>query len=167
MIRKHMRKTEPFVFFSILLITMAGCTSSNNTSCGEGYDEMYGGYDYAFNSINIDAQNALQVEIEIVNGGGGWWLEESQANEADQDLWVSITVKFSDGTEEKIQFNKANWDNFGDGNAGSSWSRILTFISPNGYCDNGCEEVRFSAGYFDGAMYYDGTCNSSPWVDID
>jgi len=155
------------IVFSFLMVALSGCTSMNNNGCGEGYEEMYGGYDYAFDSTDINTQNALEVKMEIVNGGGGWWLEESPANEANQDLWVSITVKFSDGTEENIQFKDANWDNFGDGNSGSSWSQILTFTSPNGYCDNGCEEVRFSAGTYDSIMYYNETCDSSPWIDID
>ena len=162
-----MGKSIGFVFLSVLLITIAGCTSSNNINCGEGYEEMYGGYDYAFNSTSIDAQNSLQVKMEIVNGAGGWWLEESQTDEESQELWVSITVKFSDATEEKIEFQKANWNNYGDASSGSYWSEILTFNSPDGFCDDGCEEVRFSAGYQDGVIYYDGTCDSSPWIDID
>ena len=70
-----MGKTNLFVFVSIVSMTMAGCTSINNNGCGEGYEEMYGGYEYGFNSTSIDAQNSLQVKVEIVKGGGGWWLE--------------------------------------------------------------------------------------------
>ncbi|MGB1364762.1 MAG: hypothetical protein ACPH9F_07760 [Candidatus Poseidoniaceae archaeon] len=162
-----MGKQSSFVVFSILLITIAGCTSSNNVNCGEGYDEMYGGYDYGFNSTSVNAQNSLQVTMEIVNGGGGWWLEESETYQESQTLWVDITVKFADGTTEEIAFKQSNWNNFGDGNSGSSWSKHLTFISPDGFCDDGCEEVRFSAGFEYGTMYHDGTCESSPWVDID
>ena len=71
-----MGKANFFVFVSMLLMTMAGCTSSSIIGCGEGYEGMYGGYDYGFNSTSVDAQNSLQVRVEIVNGGGGWWLEE-------------------------------------------------------------------------------------------
>ena len=79
-----MGKTKSFVFFSILLITMAGCTSNSNIGCGEGYQEMYGGNDYGFNSTSVDAQNSLQVKVEIVSGGGGWWLEESETYQESQ-----------------------------------------------------------------------------------
>ena len=110
-----MRNPNAFVYFSILLISMAGCTSSNNTNCGEGYEEMYGGYEYGFNSTSVDAQNSLQVKVEIVKGGGGWWLEESETYQESQTLWVDITVKFADGTTEEIGFKRSNWNNFGDG----------------------------------------------------
>ena len=162
-----MGKTNAFVFLSVLLFTIAGCTSSNNINCGEGYEEMYGGHDYAFNSTSVDAQNSLQVKVEIVNGGGGWWLEESDTYQESQTLWVDITVKFADETTEEIGFKRSNWNNFGDGSSGSSWNQILTFNSPDGFCDNGCEEVQFSGSFEFGQMYYDETCESSPWVDID
>tara|TARA_B100000925_G_C21711207_1_gene346736 strand:- start:1 stop:489 length:489 start_codon:yes stop_codon:yes gene_type:complete len=162
-----MGKSNSFVFVSILLMTMAGCTSSNNIGCGEGYEEMYGGYEYGFNSTSVDAQNSLQVKVEIVKGSGGWWLEESETYQESQTLWVDITVKFSDGTTEEISFKRSDWNNIGDGGSGSSWNKILTFNSPDGFCDSGCEEVQFSGSFEYGIMYYDGTCYSSPWVDID
>jgi len=43
----------------------------------------------------------------------------------------------------------------------------LWYQSPDGFCDDGCEEVKFSAGFQDGSMYYNGTCDASPWVDVD
>ena len=161
-----MDKKDTFVFFSIIMVTMAGCTS-NNTNCGPGYEEMYGGNEYGLNSTIVDAQNSLTVKIEIVKGGGGWWLEESETYQESQNLWADITVKFADGTTEEVGFQRANWNNYGDGSAGSAWSKILTFISPDGFCDVGCEEVRFSGSFEYGIMYYDATCQSSPWIDID
>ena len=66
---------------------------------------MYGGYEYGFNSTSVDAQNSLQVKVEIVKGGGGWWLEESETYQESQTLWADITVKFSDGTTEEISLS--------------------------------------------------------------
>lgn len=161
-----MVKSNGFVILAITSFVLSGCTGiSGLTGCGEAYEEMYGGYDYVYGTMAVDSQNKLTVTLELVSGGGGW-LEESEVHEADQELWVGLDVKFSDGTVEDIGFQHSNWENYGDGNDGSSWFTTLTFTSPDGFCQGGCEEVRFSAGYQDGSIYYDGTCETSPWVEV-
>ena len=146
---------------------LSGCTGlSGLAGCGEGYEEMYGGYDYVYDTKVVDDQNNLTVILELLNGGGGW-LEESEVNEASQDLWVGLDVKFSDGTIENIAFQQSGWENYGDGHDGSYWATTLTMTSPENFCQGGCKEVRFSAGYQDGFIYYDGTCDNSPWIDVD
>ena len=162
-----MVKANGFAIVVFSTFVLSGCTGlSGLTECGEGYDEMYGGYDYVYSTIVVDDQNRLTATLELVNGGGGW-LEESEVHEANQDLWVGLDVKFSDGTVEEIAFRQADWENYGDGHDGSSWATTLTMVSPENFCQNGCEEVRFSAGYQDGFIYHDGTCDNSPWVDLD
>jgi hypothetical protein len=154
------------VFLLILMIPLSGCTSSLSSGmCGEGYEEMYGGYDYSYSSISIDSDNTLNVSVVLLNGGGGW-LEESEVKEVDAEIFVSLYVKKTDGTEQKVGFHSTTWTVHGDSEDGSYWSTLLNYESPVGFCDSGCEEVKFSAGYQDGAIYYDGTCDSSPWIDV-
>ena len=162
-----MVKTKVLAILVITTFTLSGCTGLTGiVGCGEAYEEMYGGYDYVYATKTVDSQDQLTVILELVSGGGGW-LEESEVHEANQDLWVGLDVKFSDGTVEEIAFRQADWENYGDGHDGSSWATTLTFTSPENFCQNGCEEVRFSAGSEDGFIYYDGTCDNSPWVDVD
>ena len=162
-----MVKTKVLAILVITTFTLSGCTGLTGlTGCGEAYEEMYGGYDYVYDTKTVDSQDQLTVILELVSGGGGW-LEESEVHEANQDLWVGLDVKFSDGTVEEIAFRQADWENYGDGHDGSSWATTLTFTSPENFCQNGCEEVRFSASGQDGSIYYDGTCENSPWVDVD
>ena len=161
------RRLQMVVAVVALVLPLSGCTGLTGMGgCGEGYEEMYGGYDYVYDTKVVDSQNNLTVILELVNGGGGW-LEESEVNEADQDLWVGLDVKFSDGTIENIAFKQTGWENYGDGHGGSYWSTTLTLTSPEDFCQGGCEEVRFSAGYQDGSIYHDGTCENSPWVSVD
>ena len=54
------------VFPLTLLILMSGCTSPQTSAlCGEGYDEMYGGYDYIFVATSIDTDNSLNITVQI------------------------------------------------------------------------------------------------------
>ena len=161
-----MVKSTCFAILVIAPFVLSGCTGITGiVGCGEAYEEMYGGYDYVYDTKTVDSQDQLTVTFELVSGGGGW-LEESEVHEANQDLWVGLDVKFSDGTVEEIAFRQADWENYGDGHDGSSWATTLTFTSPDGFCQGGCEEVRFSAGYQDGSIYYDGTCDNSPWIEV-
>ena len=154
------------VFLLILMIPLSGCTSSLSSGmCGEGYEEMYGGYDYDFSKIEIANDNSLNVTVYLLNGGGGW-IEDSDEFQEMQTIWVSLKVKLSDGTEIKIERQTQDWEVNGDSSDTSYWSTNLYFSSPAGFCDSGCEEVKFSAGYQDGVIYYDGTCESSPWIDV-
>jgi len=155
-----------YVIMLTILFAFSGCLSGNNIlGCGEGYEEMYGGYDYIYSTNNVDTDNSLNVTIELLNGGGGW-LEESQQYEEDQTHAVTLYVKMDDGSEQTIAYNSNSWDVNGDSNDGIYWSTNLYYQSPAGFCDNGCDQLKFSAGYQDGVIYYDETCDSSPWIDL-
>ena len=148
------------------LIPMAGCTSPFSSSlCGDGYDEMYGGYDYVFESSSIDADNSLNVTVRLLSGGGGW-LGESEQHEANKEIAAGLTIQLSDGTQQAVGFGSTTWEVNGDAYDGSYWSTRLYFQSPSGFCDGGCEEMKFSAGAQDVVYYFDNTCDSSPWVEI-
>jgi hypothetical protein len=146
------------------MIPLSGCTEIIG-GCGEGYDEMYGGYDYIYSNKNVDADNSLNVTIELLKAGGGW-LEDSEEFQEGQSVWVTLYVQMSDGSEQSVGFNSNDWEVNGDSANGSYWSTNLYYQSPTGFCGNGCEEVKFSAGVEGGVIYYDGTCDSSPWIDI-
>lgn len=155
-----------FAFMLTFLITLTGCTSPLSSSlCGEGYDQMYGGYDYVYESYSIDADNSLNVTVQLISGGGGW-LEESEQYEANKEIAVGLTIKFGDGSQQAVGFESTTWDVSGDDYDGSYWSNQLYFQSPSGFCDVGCEKMKFAGGQQDIVYYYDNTCDSSPWVEI-
>ena len=143
---------------------LAGCIG-NTLSCGKHYEETYGGYDYIFSSTTIDSDNSLNVTVELLNGGGGW-IEDSNEFEEGQTIWVSLKIKLSNGNEIEIKPNHQTWEVSGDSWNQSYWGTNLFFSSPSGFCNDGCEEVQFHAGDEFGAIYYDGTCDSSPWILI-
>ena len=149
-----------------LLITMAGCTSPQTSPiCGEGYDEMYGGYDYIYTSTLLDTDNSLNITVQILGRGGGW-LEDSEIHEENKEVYAGLTIKLGDGTEETVGRDSTTWVVNGDAYDGSYWSNELYFQSPSGFCDDGCEEMRFSSQEQDIVYYYNNTCDSSPWVEI-
>ena len=152
------------LFCVAVMIPLSGCTEIID-GCGEGYHEMYGGYDYTYSNKNVDSDESLNVTIELLKAGGGW-LEDSDEYQEGQSVWVTLYVKMNDGSEQSIGFNSNGWEVNGDSSNGSYWSTNLYYQSPTGFCDNGCEEVKFSAGVENGVIYYDGTCDSSPWIDI-
>ena len=147
-----------------MMIPLSGCTQSL-VGCGAGYDEMYGGYDYIYSSKDVASDNSLNVTIKLLKSGGGW-LEDSEQNEESQSIWVTLTIKMDDGSEAKVGYNSNTWEVNGDSWDEMFWSTNLYYQSPAGFCDNGCDQVTFSASVEGGAIYYDGTCNTSPWVDI-
>ena len=127
---------------------------------------MYGGYDYVYSNKDVASDNSINVTIGLLKSGGGW-LEESEEYEESQSVWVTLTVKMSDGSEQDIGYNSNSWEVNGDSSDGIYWSTHLYYQSPAGFCDDGCDELKFSAGYENGVIYYDETCDSSPWIDID
>ena len=149
-----------------LMIPLSGCIGSSSTWCGAGHDEMYGGYDYVYSNKDVASDNSINVTIGLLKSGGGW-LEESQDYQESQSVWVTLTVKMSDGSEQDIGYNSNSWEVNGDSSDGIYWSTNLYYQSPAGFCDDGCDELKFSAGYEGGVIYYDETCDSSPWIDID
>jgi len=153
------------LLLSVVAMTpLSGCTG-NLGGCGVGYDEMYGGYDYEFSKMEISSENSLNVTVKLQRSGGGW-IEDSEEFEEHQTIWVSLHIKMGNGDEIQIQPNHQTWEVNGDAWNQSYWSTNLYFSSPVGFCDYGCEELRFSAGDEYGVIYYDGTCESSPWIEL-
>ena len=113
----------------------------------------------------IDSDNSLNVTVKLLNGGGGW-IEDSNEFEEGQTIWVSLKIKLSNGNEIDIKPNHQTWEVNGDSWNQSYWGTNLYFNSLAGFCDDGCEEVQFHAGDEFGAIYHDGTCESSPWIEI-
>ena len=148
-------------------ILLTGCTGPSNLfGCGEAYENMYGGDDYTFTSKEVDQNNALNVTVKILNGAAGW-LEGSDEKEVDAEVYVTLRVKNSAGDETVVDFQSSTWEINGDSEDGSNWVTYLWYQSPDGFCNDGCDKVNFVAGFQDGFIYYDGTCDTSPWVDVD
>ena len=148
-------------------ILLTGCTGPSNLfGCGEAYENMYGGDDYTFTSKEVDQNNALNVTVKILNGAAGW-LEGSDEKEVDAEVYVTLRVKNSAGDETVVDFQSSTWEINGDSEDGSNWVTYLWYQSPDGFCNDGCDKVNFVAGFQDGFIYYDGTCDTSPWIDVD
>ena len=160
------RRQSLLLFCVAMMIPLSGCIGSSSTWCGAGHDEMYGGYDYVYSNKDVASDNSINVTIKLLKSGGGW-LEESEEYQESQSVWVTLTVKMSDGSEQDIGYNSNSWEVNGDWSDGIYWWTYLYYQSPAGFCDDGCDELKFSAGYQDGVIYYDETCDSSPWIDID
>ena len=149
----------------VVLVPLSGCTGLGDLAgCGEGYEEMHSG-DYVESLISIDINGTLTVEFE--SGDNPGFLEESEAYQTNPDIYVTLYVLFDDQTETSIAFRQSGWDNYGDGAGGSSWGSTLTFNSPSGFCSDGCARVKLGTSMEYGLLYYDGTCNASPWLNID
>ncbi len=150
----------------VVLFFLAGCLGSSPLGCGEGYEEMHSG-DYSIDSIDIDAAtNQLTVVIHNEEGASGF-IREVAALEQSQTIWVTLHVKHNGSTLSiSGEDSGHSWSVSGDSSSGDSWSSLLTFTSPEGFCDSGCEEIRFSAGHYDGIIYHNGTCESSPWFAV-
>ena len=148
-----------------LLVPLSGCTGmSGVTGCGEGYSEMHGG-DYVETMTSVDANGKLTVQFE--SGDSPGFLEESEEYQTDPNIYVTLYVEFDDGSETSVAFRQSDWDNYGDGADGSSWGTFLTYNSPDGFCDDGCTRVKLGTSMEFGLLYYDGTCDASPWIDLD
>ena len=160
------RRQSLLLFCVAMMIPLSGCIGSSSTWCGAGHDEMYGGSDYVYSNKDVASDNSINVTIKLLKSGGGW-LEESEEYQESQSVWVTLTVKMSDGSEQDIGYNSNSWEVNGDWSDGIYWWTYLYYQSPAGFCDDGCDELKFSAGYQDGVIYYDETCDSSPWIDID
>ena len=157
-------RSQMLVFVLALLVPLSGCTGpSGLVGCGEGYSEMHNG-DYVETLLSVDTNGKLTVKFE--SGDYPGFLEESEKYQTDPDIYVTLYVMYEDGTETSASFRQSEWDNFGDGAEGSSWNSLLTFNSPDGFCDDGCEKVRLGTSTEYGLLYYDGTCDASPWIDI-
>lgn len=151
-----------------MFVLFPGCLNggSLSTGCGVGYEEMHGG-DYNFQSIDVDqTDGTLTVVVYNIEGSGGQFKDSDPNDENDQDIWISFNVQFTDGTTESVDADgTTTWDVTGDVGT-DNWHETLTFTSPAGTCDNGCEKINLHVGWEDGVAYYDGTCDSDPWVDV-
>ena len=152
------------LFFVVALTPLSGCIEALG-GCGAHYDEAYGGYDYVYSKKVVASDNSLNVTVQLLNGGGGW-IENSDEFQEEQTIYVTLHIKLANGNEVQIKPNHQYWEVNGDSANQSYWGTNLYFSSRTGFCDNGCEEIRFSAGSDFGAIYYDGTCDSSPWIGI-
>ena len=157
-------RSQILVFVLALLVPLSGCTGPGGlVGCGEGYSEMHNG-DYVETLLSVDTNGKLTVKFE--SGDSPGFLESSEKYQTDPNVYVTLYVMHEDGTETSVAFRQSGWENFGDGAEGSSWSSLLTFNSPDGFCDDGCEKLRLGTNTEYGQLYYDGTCDSSPWIDI-
>lgn len=154
--------------FSLIcvLFFLAGCLGTSSTGCGEGYEEMHAG-DYSIDSITLDATtNQLSVVVKNEEGASGF-IRENESLEQEQTIWIALHIQHnSQTTSIRGEDTDHSWTVTGDSSSGDSWISTVTFTSPDGFCDSGCEEIRFSAGYYDGVFYHDGTCESSPWFAV-
>ena len=147
-----------------LLVPLSGCTGISGVGgCGEGYSEMHGG-DYVESQISVDANGKLTAKF--TSGDYPGFLEESEEYQTDPEIYVTLYVSFDDETQTSVSFQQDGWDNFGDGAGGSAWNVMLTFNSPDGFCHDGCKQVKLGTSMEFGLLYYDGTCNASPWLDV-
>ncbi len=162
---------QPLVMQRVLslicvLFFLAGCLGSPSIGCGEGYDEMHAG-DYSIDSITLDATtNQLSVVVKNEGGASGF-IREVESLEQEQTIWITLHIQHTGQTTSiRGEDTGHSWVVDGDSSNGDSWVSTVTFTSPDGFCDLGCEEIRFSAGYYDGVFYHDGTCESSPWFAV-
>ena len=147
-----------------LLVPLSGCTGISGVGgCGEGYSEMHGG-DYVESQISVDANGKLTAKF--TSGDYPGFLEESEEYQTDPEIYVTLYVSFDDETQTSVSFQQDGWDNFGDGAGGSAWNFLLTFNSPDGFCHDGCKQVKLGTSMEFGLLYYNGTCNASPWLDV-
>lgn len=157
---------RPYVGIFGIMLLLSGCLGGGGVfGCGAGYDEMHGG-DYDYQSIEVDSDGTLSVIVHNIHGSNGYF-RNSDEDQEEQRLWVNLVVEMADGSTKSVKAaSPGSWAVSGDSSNGSYWSSILTFTSPAGTCDDGCERVKVSIGLEDGVIYYDGTCDSSPWVDV-
>jgi hypothetical protein len=158
-------RTHVLTVLLAVLVPLSGCTGlSGIAGCGEGYSEMHNG-DYVESLISVDASGKLTVKFE--SGDSPGFLETSEEYQTDPNIYVTLYVSFDDGSETSVGFRQSGWENFGDGAEGSSWDSMLTYNSPDGFCDDGCQRVKLGTNMEYGQLYYDGTCDASPWIDIE
>ena len=156
---------HPYVGMFGIMLLLPGCLGSGAFGCNAHYEEAYGGYDYNYGTIDVSSDGSLTVILHLLNGGGDWF-ENSDEFQEEGVLSVVLTIEFSDGSTKKINHATANWSVVGDASNGSYWGTDLTITGPAGACDDGCERLSFSATDMHGAIYYDHTCDASPWVDV-
>ena len=72
------------------------------------------------------------------------WLEHSDQHEENKEVYAGLTIKLGDGTDETVGHDSTTWVVNGDAYDGPYWSTKLYFQSPSRFCNDGCEEVKFS-----------------------
>ena len=150
-----------------LLVPLSGCLQSA-FGCGEGYNEMHMG-DYVYQTLEVDSATGVLTVVVSSDTRMGYVQNDDWTNER-YPAYATLIVEMSDGsTSDAGPRIQIDWTVTAD--SGDYWSTTLTFESAAGFCDDGCERVKLDASaYTDpniSVLYYDGTCNASPWVDID
>ena len=160
------KTVQRFLTLICVLFFLAGCLETSSIGCGEGYEETRAG-DYSIDSITLDpTTNQLSVVVKNEEAASGF-IRENESLEQEQTIWVTLQIQHN-GQITPIQGGDTghSWTVAGDSSNGDSWTSTVTFTSPDGFCDSGCEEIRFTASNYDGIFYHDGTCESSPWFAV-
>ena len=151
-----------------MMIPLSGCTESL-VGCGDAYNEMHMG-DYTYQTLSVDSSTGVMTVVVVTDTYLGYvnnddWESDPPRNPA----YATLTIEMSDGsTSDAGPRIQNDWTVTADN--GDVWTYTLTFESASGFCDNGCERVKFDgSAYTDpysSIVYYDGTCDASPWIDI-
>ena len=159
--------------FNILVMMMAffvplsGCLQST-LGCGDAYNEMHMG-DYVFQTLEVDSVTGVLTVVVSSDTSMGYVQNDDWENER-YPAYATLTVEMSDGsTSDAGPRIQNDWTVTAD--SGDYWSTTLTFESAAGFCDSGCDRVKLDASAYtdpyNSILYHDGTCESSPWIDID
>lgn len=150
-----------------MMIPLSGCTESL-VGCGDAYNEMHMG-DYTYQTLNVDSATGVLTVVVVTDTHMGY-VNNDDWEDGRYPAYAVLTIEMSDGsTSEAGPRIQNDWTVTADN--GDVWANTLTFESASGFCDDGCERVKFAGdAYTDphsSIVYYDGTCDSSPWIDID
>jgi hypothetical protein len=149
-----------------IIIPLSGCTESL-VGCGEAYNEMHMG-DYTYQTLSVDSSTGVMTVVVVTDEYMGYVNNDDWEDER-PPAWATLTIEMSDGSTSNAGPRIQNdWTVTADN--GDVWVSTLTFESASGFCDNGCERVKFDGSAYtdpyNSIVYYDGTCDASPWVDI-
>ena len=155
------------VMMMAFLVPLSGCLQST-FGCGDAYNEMHMG-DYVFQTLEVDSVTGVLTVVVSSDTSMGYVQNDDWENER-YPAYATLTVKMSDGsTSDAGPRIQNDWTVTAD--SGDYWSTTLTFESAAGFCDDGCDRVKLDASAYtdpyNSVLYHDGTCRSSPWIDID
>ena len=150
-----------------LLVPLSGCLQSA-FGCEEGYYEMHMG-DYVYQTLEVDSTTGVLTVVVTSDAWMGYVQNDDWTDER-PPAFATLTIEMSDGsTSDAGPRIQNDWTVTADN--GDVWSTTLSFESAAGFCDDGCERVALSASAYtdpnSSQIYYDGTCDPSPWIDID
>ena len=162
-----MRLTKWLAILMVVSFSLSGCLQST-LGCGDAYNEMHMG-DYVYQTLEVDSATGVLTVVVSSDTWMGYVQNDAWDNER-YPAYATLTVEMSDGsTSDAGPRIQNDWTVTADN--GDVWSTTLTFESAAGFCDDGCERVKLSASAYtdpnNSVLYYDGTCDASPWIDID